>query len=134
VKTDLVAVVLLRSFSERLEVEVSEPDLDQVSEAALRNENPGAAERGAVQQSFFEEEPCLGCRPCGHPDVPHTTIRDANPCLGGRSFAPAAYGDRAIGAESARRAASLSASSSYTKSVAETPRSKMVASTTRGTP
>ncbi len=103
VEADLVAVVLLGSFSEWPEVEISQPNLDQVNEMALRRENAGAAERGAVQQPFLENQPCLGRGPCGDPDMSHPAVGVTNPGLGDSSITSAANSDRAVGADGGTR-------------------------------
>ena len=52
VEANLVAVVLLGSFGEGLDLEVGQPHVRQVCEGALRREDPGAAERGPIQQPY----------------------------------------------------------------------------------
>lgn len=99
VQANLVAIVLPGPFSEPLEVEVGQPNLGQIREATLRRKDPGAAERGPMQQPFLEDQPCLRRGPCRHPDMPDPTVRVPYPGLSDHSVAPAAYRNRAVGTD-----------------------------------
>lgn len=98
VQANLVAVALLGPFSEPLDLEIGQPHLGQVSGAALRREDPRAAERGPIQQPLPENLPRPGGGPSGHPDVPDPAVRVANPGFGDHSVTPPAYRDRPVGA------------------------------------
>jgi hypothetical protein len=89
VQAYLVPVVLLGPFSEPLDGEVGQPYLSQVSESALWREDPGAAERGPIQEPFLEDLPCLSRGSCGHPDVPQPAVRVADPGFGDHPVTPA---------------------------------------------